>query len=418
MRATGYGADLELTQDSLVIHAGKIAAAIQGASTITIPLADVIRVEWKDARLLVNGSVRVFVSDGVDLRSYGPQPNAINLQSLVVHWRRKDQAAFAALRAQVDEVLAARPEPTDRVPSGERRSRTDPMGSLALKSRGVDGDANPEKALRDMVAKARRGEFELTVFELWGGSGSSVEVVGEAHYRRELAALYKSARRRPGQDFNTEAVLVAEVGNVHDENAVRVDVEGHTVGYLAREDAVRFRPALARLVLERRAPVVKARVWATNDDGTWRGRVTLNLGDPDAILPANARPAEPAAELPEGRTIKVTGVQECLDVLGPMVVAGRKAALWCTLHALTIKMPRSEKRVAEVRIDGQPIGTLTPATSKDLLTVVDRADTLGRTVLAHGFLSGNSLTVSMTLSVPRTSDLTEEWISEHLEPTA
>ena len=101
-----------------------------------------------------------------------------------------------------------------------------------------------------------------------------------------------------------------------------------------------------------------------------------------------------------------------------MVVAGRTTALWCTLHALTIKLPRSEKRVAEVRVDGQPVGTLTPATSAGLLAVVDRAEALGRTVTAHGFLSGNSLTVSMALSVARTADLTEEWISEHLKPTS
>lgn len=400
MRATGYGADLELTQDALVIHAGKVAATIQRATTITIPLSDVVRVEWKDAGMLVNGHARVFVSDGADLRSYGARPNAINPQSLVVHWRRKDRASFEALRAQVDSLLAAQP------------SRREPTAHIAT------GVADQEDALRDVVAKAKRRELTLTVFELWNGSGSSVEVVGEAYRRRELAALYRSGGRRPGEEFEAEAALVAEVGNAHDAHAVRVDIEGRTVGYLAREDAVRYRPLLVRLALEGQCAVVKARMWATNDDGTWRGRVTLKLGEPDSILPVNAHPGQPAAELPEGRTIQVTGEHEYLDVFDRMVVAGRTTALWCTLHALTIKHPRSEKRVVEVRVDGQPAGTLTPATSAGLLTVVDRAEALGRTVIAHGFLSGNSLAVSMTLSVPRTVDLTEEWISEHLGPTA
>lgn len=421
MRATGYGADLELTQDALVIHAGKMAATIQRATTISIPLADVVRVEWKDAGMLVNGHARVFVSDGVDLRSYGPQPNAINPQSLVVHWRRKDRAAFAALRAQVDALLAAQPtrrEPTGHIPIGAGRSGADQMEPTSSKARGAAEAADQEKVLQDVVAKAKRGKLRMTAFELWDGSSASVEVVGEAYYRRELAALYKASGRRPGEEFRTEAVLVPEVGNAHDANAVRIDVEGHTVGFLAREDAVRYRPLLARLAVEGRGAVARARVWATNDDGTWRGRVTLDLGDPDSILPANAHPGEPAAELPEGRTIQVTGEQEHLDVLGPMVVAGRTKALWCTLHARTIKLPRSEKRVAEVRVDGQPVGTLTPATSAGLLTVVDRAEALGRTVIAHGFLSGNSLTVSLALSVARTADLTEDWISKHLEPTS
>lgn len=158
-------------------------------------------------------------------------------------------------------------------------------------------------------------------------------------------------------------------------------------------------------------------MWATNADGTWRGRVVLQLGDPGAIVPANAHPGQPTAELPEDRTIQVTGEDEHFDVLGPLVVSGQTTALWCTLHALTITTPRSEKRVAEVRVDGDTIGTLMPTTSAGLLTVIDRAEVLGRTVVAHGFLTGNSLTASMALSVPRTVDLPEEWIREHLEPT-
>ena len=70
--------------------------------------------------MFVNGHARVFVSDGVGSRStYGLQPNAINPQSLVAHWRRKDRAVFAALRAQVDALLAGQPsrrEPTGHVP--------------------------------------------------------------------------------------------------------------------------------------------------------------------------------------------------------------------------------------------------------------------------------------------------------------
>jgi len=414
MRANGYGADLELTQDALVIHAGKVVATVQGTQTVTIPLTDIERIEWKEAGRLVNGRMRVFVWDGVDLRSYGPQPNVISAQSLVVHWRRKDRAAFEALREQLDRLGAGR-EPSGR-PVEAQPSRQEGTGSRTLNL--TTGAASDEQALREQVKKAKRGELKLEAFELWNGSGGSVEVVGEAYHRRALAALYKPRGRRSGEEFWTSAVLVAEVDNAHDPNAVRVDIEGHTVGHLAREDAMRYRPYLVRLVLEGQASVVKARVWATDADGTWRGRVALQLGEPATVIPANAHPGEPTAELPEGRTIQVTGEDEHLDVLGPLVVSGQTTALWCTLHATTIKGPRSEKRVVEVRVDGHTVGTLTPTTSAGLLTVIDRAEILGRIVLAHGLLSGNSLTASMTLSAPRTENLTEEWIREHLNAKA
>lgn len=421
MRARGYGADLELAGDALVIHAGKVAATIQASPTVTIPLTDIVHIEWKDAGILTNGHIHIIVADGADLSLYGPRPNAINPQSLVVHWRRRDRDAFTTLRRQLNALI---PEQA----WAPRSSK--PIKSLAMTQRelppkverppkiaqSASRTVDDEKRLRDMTAKARHGEVALRAFELWGGNRSVVEVVGESFHRAELAKLYKLKGRRSGEEFWTEATLVPEVGNIHDANAVRVDVEGQTVGHLAREDAVRYRPVLVRLVVGGQGAVVKARVWATRDDGTWRGRVTLRLGDPGSIIPINAHPGERAAELPEGRSIQVTGEENHLDVLGPLV-ADHKVALWCTLRALTVKTARSEKRVVEVHVDNQPVGTLTPATSADLLTVVDRAETIGRSIVAHGFLSGNSLTVTMILSIPRAAELTEDWISEHLSST-
>lgn len=106
MRANGYGADLELTDAAVVIHAGRTAARIQGTDTVTIPLGDVERVDYRPASALVNGSLRVVVRihpapPGVEAQyaAYGADPgNHVNPQSLVVHWRKRDEAAFAAIR--------------------------------------------------------------------------------------------------------------------------------------------------------------------------------------------------------------------------------------------------------------------------------------------------------------------------------
>ncbi|WP_298228780.1 hypothetical protein [Gryllotalpicola sp.] len=61
---------------------------------------------------------------------------------------------------------------------------------------------------------------------------------------------------------------------------------------------------------------------------------------------------------------------------------------------------------------------LTPATSADILPVVDKAEEAGRIAVARGYLSGNSLNVDLSLSVARTVDLDEDWIRENLAASA
>jgi hypothetical protein len=62
------------------------------------------------------------------------------------------------------------------------------------------------------------------------------EVVGESNYQPALRAIKASAEK----PFH-RARLVAEDTNPYDEQAVRVDVAGHTIGYLPRADARRWR---------------------------------------------------------------------------------------------------------------------------------------------------------------------------------
>jgi hypothetical protein len=69
----------------------------------------------------------------------------------------------------------------------------------------------------------------------------SQEVVGESNYQPALLAIRASAEK----PFH-RARLVAEDDNPYDDQAVRVDVSGQTVGYLPRADA--------RLWRRRRSP--------------------------------------------------------------------------------------------------------------------------------------------------------------------
>src|SRR4051812_39684288 len=67
-----------------------------------------------------------------------------------------------------------------------------------------------------------------------------VRVVGTSHYQDVLLAL---TRRQGDEEVRVEklAVFVPEPDNPHDPNAIAVHVDGQLVGYLAREENVRWR---------------------------------------------------------------------------------------------------------------------------------------------------------------------------------
>lgn len=75
---------------------------------------------------------------------------------------------------------------------------------------------------------------------LIGNREYAVHVVGESFYEDNLHVLCGAATDHMRQ-FAKTAVLMVEGNNPYDRNAVRVDVDGLTVGHLSRADAVRFR---------------------------------------------------------------------------------------------------------------------------------------------------------------------------------
>jgi HIRAN domain len=73
-----------------------------------------------------------------------------------------------------------------------------------------------------------------------GNKRFDVKVVGESFYQENLFRLCGPAASTMRQ-FPKRAVLALETNNPRDKNAVRVDIDGLTVGHLSREDAVWFR---------------------------------------------------------------------------------------------------------------------------------------------------------------------------------
>lgn len=71
------------------------------------------------------------------------------------------------------------------------------------------------------------------------------DIVGEASYQNALDQL-AGGKTDAGVHVEKWATLIIEKDNPFDPNAVRVDIEGHTVGYLSRTHAARFRKTINR----------------------------------------------------------------------------------------------------------------------------------------------------------------------------
>ncbi|GAA5210514.1 HIRAN domain-containing protein [Microbacterium kyungheense] len=106
------------------------------------------------------------------------------------------------------------------------------------------------------------------------GFGEDLEVSGEAYYRDGIGKIFRSLGRPEGGVTMQTAWLIPEPDNKYDPNAVRVVVMGEQVGHVPQEVSASVMRA-CRGVGRGNVATVPARVWARNDDGTWRGRVTL-----------------------------------------------------------------------------------------------------------------------------------------------
>ena len=75
-----------------------------------------------------------------------------------------------------------------------------------------------------------------------------VDVVGESHYQEALESIC-GGRTEDSQRLEVEAFLVPESDNPDDSEAVRIEIQDQTVGYLDRETARSFRERMAEIGL-------------------------------------------------------------------------------------------------------------------------------------------------------------------------
>lgn len=99
------------------------------------------------------------------------------------------------------------------------------------------------------------------------------EIVGEASYQSELKQIAGS--NPDGVEYYCTATLRAEPSNKYDPNAIKVVIEGKTVGYISRRETSLVHPHLRRGSLTCDAVVVGG--WHRGDDDRGHYGVKLDL---------------------------------------------------------------------------------------------------------------------------------------------
>jgi len=263
-------------------------------------------------------------------------------------------------------------------------------------------------------------------FELWNRGGwPRVDVVGEKFHEAEIRRLFPAGLTTGSSEFQGTAHLVPEPNNPHDPNAIAVRVDGNLIGYLAKEQASRYVGVISTLVRNGYYPTTACQVWAyeyQDWEGTDRrgrdiykpvldARATIVLDEPHLCVPANLPPTKGHRMLPHGSALQVKGEEKHLDVLAPLVSEHGEAWVYTTLHLLTLGSGRSEKRVVELRLDGAPIGQLTPAMSAHYAATIDHLSAEGQLVAAKTLLKGNPIQVEAVLHAAKSHELDSAWLA-------
>jgi hypothetical protein len=112
-----------------------------------------------------------------------------------------------------------------------------------------------------------------------------VEVTGETYYAKGIKRVFAHHGVPIGPSGSTledlTCVLVPNPWNPHDPNAVAICVSGHQVGHLPAEMCPDYSPLLLALARQEILATGEARIWAKDEKGMIRARVTILI--PEAV---------------------------------------------------------------------------------------------------------------------------------------
>ncbi|MCO4275936.1 HIRAN domain-containing protein [Pseudarthrobacter sp. HLT3-5] len=265
----------------------------------------------------------------------------------------------------------------------------------------------------DQTAPSTKGSYRVS---LGRSEWPNVEVVGEHAYGEGIKAAVRAsvpptARRGDAEVEGLQVELVAEPDNPYDSNAISVRWNGHVLGYLSREDAIRYTEPVRRIIASGFVAATTARVWAYDEGDRLRARVTVALPEPELIAPVNEAPTGVNTLLPWGSAIQVLKEENHFDILSRHVPADGVGLLLVSLHKENYTLKNGTQRpFVEVRLNRERVGELSNVTSAHLLPILEHTEAVGETALAYAKITGSALAAQLVLHAAKATEISNDWL--------
>ena len=250
--------------------------------------------------------------------------------------------------------------------------------------------------------------------EAWSHLTQDLDVVGESHYSNSFNKIFKgeSIGQPDGVELFKPATLVRDAKNAHDSNAVAVYIDGLQVGFLERERAAEFRPALDALESGAHCLQVASRQWARQDKGEKIfASASVKVPPVGGIRPANSFPQAPYVVLPAGSAMQVGREDEHMNVLSPFLSSTSECWLAVVLRLAEEVRARSTATFIEIVVDDEVVGILTSASSEKLCALVKHVNDRGSLAVARARLRGNGLQAEIAIYCAKSTEVSNEWIA-------
>lgn len=225
----------------------------------------------------------------------------------------------------------------------------------------------------------------------WTRAETMTEVIGEQDHPGAFAHLLREQPRNGSYaKIAVTAALALDPSGPRQDDAVSVWIEDRHIGHLARQNASRYAPLLARLAERGQHLSLPATIAGRYDrrQDRWTADVSLDLPAPEQILPLNALPTAPHQILPVGPARQVSADAAQREALAPLTGAGARPYA-ATLH-------ESESGI-EVRIDGRPVGTLRTADADALRPLIAHAASRELLPVVRASVHGSTHSPELTL---------------------
>lgn len=260
-------------------------------------------------------------------------------------------------------------------------------------------------------------------YELPNANWANVDLVGE-YYRQSTITRIIGGRPKAGdsKQVDVRVQLVPEPDNPYSPNgdAISARIDGNVVGYLSSDDAQKWHKEIHRIASSGAVAVTTGNVlaynrtkWDNNGRTRWELEVNVRvaLPDPGFLVPLNTQALEGVAILPWGNALQVTGEDKHLQHLFEYVPSRGQGLVVLSMHRLESTLKNGTiKELVEVRLDGERVGQLTPASSLHFLPTIAHAQDMGKTLGVWSKLKGSGLAVELTVQGARATDLQDDWL--------